>query len=226
MFGAWNGRHVTVLSCARKVEGNRWCAIDRPLLLRRISCASTIPAEKLSAQIIDTWKTTTTRSDLHRHTRSHGEPVRTGGSQQLNCHLGAHSSSAAPALETPPPPLPHSRRPLRTTTRPFHKKQHNPRTLAAVSCTFGRALTPLARCRLQPYFAGWMTKLGFQSGKWQRRYFVLTRNKLAYYSKLGGTSKGVRLAAIVPPRQLYSLARKAPPPCCWRRAWAARGPTT
>jgi len=41
-----------------------------------------------------------------------------------------------------------------------------------------------------PVFAGWMTKLGYNSGKWQLRYFVLTPNALTYFNDTGGKVKG------------------------------------
>ena len=38
---------------------------------------------------------------------------------------------------------------------------------------------------------GWLTKLGFKSGKWQKRYFVLNGNTTLTYSKSpGGSEKG------------------------------------
>lgn len=38
--------------------------------------------------------------------------------------------------------------------------------------------------------AGWLTKLGYNSGKWQARYFILTDRTLSYYSDRGGKLKG------------------------------------
>ncbi|EDQ92488.1 uncharacterized protein MONBRDRAFT_30877 [Monosiga brevicollis MX1] len=44
-------------------------------------------------------------------------------------------------------------------------------------------LTPTTR-------EGYLVKLGFNSGKWQQRYFVLRGDQLVYYSKPQGTEKG------------------------------------
>ncbi|EDQ86510.1 uncharacterized protein MONBRDRAFT_28191 [Monosiga brevicollis MX1] len=41
-----------------------------------------------------------------------------------------------------------------------------------------------------PVHEGYLTKLGFNSGKWQQRYFVLKGQALAYLAKPGGTEKG------------------------------------
>jgi len=37
---------------------------------------------------------------------------------------------------------------------------------------------------------GWLTKLGFKSGKWQRRYFVLKHCKISYASGITSSEKG------------------------------------
>lgn len=38
--------------------------------------------------------------------------------------------------------------------------------------------------------AGFCKKLGFDSGKWQNRYFTLTNDSLTYYTDKGGREKG------------------------------------
>ncbi|EDQ85943.1 uncharacterized protein MONBRDRAFT_33977 [Monosiga brevicollis MX1] len=42
----------------------------------------------------------------------------------------------------------------------------------------------------RPLCAGWMTKIGMHSGKWQARYFVLTPSALSYFADVGGKYKG------------------------------------
>ncbi|EGD73696.1 hypothetical protein PTSG_05404 [Salpingoeca rosetta] len=41
-----------------------------------------------------------------------------------------------------------------------------------------------------PLCSGWLTKLGYKSGKWQSRYFVLSKRHMTYYAGIGGKLKG------------------------------------
>lgn len=56
--------------------------------------------------------------------------------------------------------------------------------------------------------SGWLTKLGYDSGKWQLRYFVLTKDHLAYYNDLGGKEKGRILTANIEGAETVSPGSK------------------
>lgn len=64
----------------------------------------------------------------------------------------------------------------------------------------------------RPLCAGWLTKLGFNSGKWQRRYFMLTDTTLAYYADVGGKVKGqIDMTTLLALEEVRALRPWAPP---------------